>query len=135
MITVLEDFWLDNWSKSVLLADGSISSKRVSGLLNSSLSWASISNLEDSSPLGESASKFVVFSASSTKSVKTLSGSFFISSSDNLKTSVDLDTAVDASCSEDLTELLVTGCVGVLNGLVVHNHSTDVLLNIWGGEK
>lgn len=136
VITILEDFWLDNWSKSILLADRSVPGKGVSGLSNSSLRWAAFAvDLEDGSPFSESASQFVIFSASSTKSIKTLGGCLSIGSSDNLETSVDLDTAVNSSSSKDIAELLITSSVGVLDGLVEHDDSTDVLLNIWGGEK
>lgn len=37
VITVSEDFWLNNWHKSIFLADGSVSGKGVGGLENSSL--------------------------------------------------------------------------------------------------
>jgi len=112
MITILEDLWLDNWHESVLLADGSVSSKGVSGLLNSGIRWADVLiNLKDGSPFSESASQFVIFSASGTKSIKSLGGCLSIGSSDNLETSVDLDTAVNVSGSEDLAELLVSSNV------------------------
>ena len=136
MITILKDFWLNDWSKSILLADGSVPGKGVSSLSNSSLRWAAVLvDLEDGSPFGKSASQFVVFSASSTKSIKTLGGCLSIGSSDNLETSVDLDTAVNSSSSKHIAELLITGSVAVLDGLVKHDDSTDVLLDVWGGEK
>ena len=52
-----------------------------------------------------------------------------------MESSVDFNTAVDSSSSENIAELLVTCSVGIFDGLVEHDHSTDVLLDVWGGEE
>lgn len=108
VITILKNLWLDNWSKSVLLADRSVSGKSVGGLSNSGISRASSCwvDLENGSPLGESASKSIVFSASFAESIKTLSGGLTVGSSNNLKSSIDLDTAVNSLSSKEIAELL-----------------------------
>lgn len=106
MLSILKDLWLDDWHESVLLADRSVSGEGVSGLLDGGLGWASISNLEDGSPFGESASQGIVLSASLSKSIKSLSCSLSIGATDWHESSVDLDTAVNASSSQDLSEFL-----------------------------
>jgi hypothetical protein len=136
VVTILKNLWLDDWSETILLADGSISSERVSSLGDGDLRWAAVLlNFEDGSPLGKSASQLVVLGASGTKAVKTLGGSLIISSSDDLESSVDLDTAVNASGSEDVAELFVSSGIRIFDGLVEHDHSTDVLLDVWGREQ
>jgi len=97
VLTILKDLWLDDWHETILLADGTVSCERMSGLGDSNLSWTFVSNLNYCSPLSESASKGIIFSASSTESVKTLGGGLLISSSDDLESSVNLDTAVNSS--------------------------------------
>jgi len=106
MLSILEDLWLDDWHESVLLADRSVSGEGVSGLLDGGLGWASISNLEHGSPFGESASQGIVLSTSLSKSIKSLSCSLSIGATDWHESSVDLDTAVNASSSQDLSEFL-----------------------------
>jgi hypothetical protein len=71
VVAVSKDLRLDNGSKTVLLADHSVSSKGVSGLKYRELRGATTSNLEHGAPLGESGSSFVVLLASLTKTVKT----------------------------------------------------------------
>lgn len=57
VVTILENLWLDDWDESVLLANRSVSGKGMGSLLDGGLGWASVSDFEDSSPLGESASE------------------------------------------------------------------------------
>jgi hypothetical protein len=97
MISILENLWLDDWYKTILLADRSVSSKGMCGLFDCHLGWKTIGwvNLEHSSPFSESASHRVVFGASLTESIKTLGSSLLFGSSNNLKTSIDLNTAMD----------------------------------------
>ena len=55
--SVLEDLWLNNWDETGVLADGSISCERVSGLFNCLFRWAAVCfvNHDNGSPLSESA--------------------------------------------------------------------------------
>jgi len=106
MLTVLEDLWLDDWHETVLLTDRAVSGEGMSSLSDSGLSWASTTNFEDSSPFREPASQSVVFSASLAKSIKTLGGSLTIGSANWDETSVNLDTAMNSSSSQDVGELL-----------------------------
>ena len=134
VLTILKDLWLDDWHKTVLLADGTVSGKTVGGLSDSKVGWEAITNFEDGSPLSKSATQFVVLSASLAKVIETLSGSLSISTTDNLKTLVDLNTAVDASASQQVTEALAI-FAGITDGLVEHDDARYVLLDIWGGEE
>ena len=134
MISVLENLGLDDRHKSVLLADGSVSGEVVGIFSDSDIAGHSVANLEDSSPLGKSASHLVVLGAPLAKSVESLCGGLLVSSSDDLKPSVDLNSAVDASALKDLSELL-TVFAGVSYGFVKHDDSADVLLNSGGGEE
>jgi len=67
--SISENLWLDDWDKSVVLADGSISSQSVGSLIDGELTWHSVANLENCSPLGKSASFFVESFCSSSKSI------------------------------------------------------------------
>lgn len=134
MISINEDLWLNDWHESVLLADRSISSERVGSLINGNLGWESISNLEDSSPFSESTSHGIILSASLTKSIESGGGSLIIGSSNWDESAINLNSAVNVSSSEDLSEFLsILG--GISNSLIVHDDSAYVLINLWGGEK
>jgi hypothetical protein len=137
VISILKNLWLDDWYETVLLADRSVSGKGVGGLLDSNLGWKTVCwvNLENGSPLGESASHSVVFGASLTESIKTLGGGLLFGTSNNLKTSIDLNTAVDSSRSKELSELLLTINSGISDGLIVHDNTTDVFFKSWSSEK
>lgn len=113
VVSIGEDFWFDNGNKSVFLADSSVSSKRVSSLEHCSLAWSSLANLNNSSPLGESASLFVVLLASFSETVEALSGVLIVGLWDDDETLVDLDTWNDALALEEFNE------VNTVNGLLV----------------
>jgi hypothetical protein len=136
MVTVNQDLWLNDWDKTVLLADRSVSGKSVGVGSDSSLGWEARCwvDLEDSSPLGKSYSHSVVLGTSLAKSIKSLSGSLIWASAEVNDTSVHLDSAVNSSSLENLNE---SGSIGsiVSDSLVEHDHSTDVLLDSWGSEE
>ena len=71
VVTILENFWLDDWYETILLADRTVSGERMSGLSDGHLGWKTVGwvNLKDSSPLGESAAHFVVLGAPLAKSI------------------------------------------------------------------
>jgi hypothetical protein len=59
--SVAEDFRFNNWDKTIVLADGSVSSESPCVFLDGAVSWASSGfvNLEDGSPFSESAAHVV----------------------------------------------------------------------------
>jgi len=101
MISIGDNLWLDNWDETVMLANVTISSKRMGSLLNGNLRWAVFSNLDDSSPFGESASHLIVLLASGTKSIKTLGDTLVIGSWDDGHTSIDLDSSKNTLVGQD----------------------------------
>ena len=135
MLTVLKDLWLDDWYETVLLADGTVSGEGVSVLSDGGLGWAAIADLEDSSPFCESASQCVILSASLTKSIKSLCSSLGVGSSDWDETRVDLNTAMNASSSENIYEFLGAIGSGIADSLVKHDYATNMLVDVWSREK
>lgn len=106
----------------------------MGSLFDGELTWESIADLEDGSPLGEPAALLVEGLASGGEAVKSLSGALLVGASENDKTLVELDTGVDASASEMLDKVLaVSG--SLVNGLLVHDDTADVLLDSWSDEK
>ena len=134
MGTILQDFGLDDGHETVLLTDGAVAGKRVSGLTDSQLGGKAVTNLEDSSPFGEAAAQLVVLGASLAEAIETLSGGLLLGATNNLQASVDLDTAVDASAAEQVTEALAI-LARVLDGLVEHDNTADVLLKLRSREE
>jgi hypothetical protein len=135
VVSVNHDLGLNDGYEAVVLADTTIAGESVGGLVDGELGRSTVLNrdLEDTSPFGESASLFVEGLASSSKSIKTLSGGLVGSSHDD-NTLVDLNSRKDTSGCEVLDEVDSSG--GVLaEGLLEHDDSTDVLLNSGGGEE
>jgi hypothetical protein len=122
--SVLEDLWLNNWDKTGVLADGSISCERVSGLFNGLFRWAAVCfvNLDNGSPLSESDSHSVVLFGSSGHTVETHSGSLVIGSFNGGKTGIDLDSGNNALGSEAIDELSSVQS-RVSSGLVIQDGS------------
>jgi len=106
VVTVGEDLRLNDGHKTVVLADASVSGKRVSGLTDGNFGWSSVTDLADSSPLGESATFLVESLASSGETVKTLSGLLVLGSTDDDKTLIDLNTSEDSAVFKVLNEVL-----------------------------
>lgn len=135
MGTVREDLWLDDWHETSMLADLSISSQRVGSLGDGNFRWASIvGDLQDSSPLGESGSHFVVLLGSLRKAIQSHGDSLISGTLDDGNTSINLDSSENTLVSEDLGQWGSIG--GVLSdSLVVHDSTTDVLVETLGGVK
>jgi hypothetical protein len=136
MVSINHDLGLNDGYKAVVLADTTIAGESVGSLVNGELRRSSIGNtdLEDTSPFGKSASLFVEGFASSSKSIKTLSGSLVGGSSHDDNTLVDLNSSQDTSASEVLDEVDSSGSV-LAEGLLEHDDSTDVLLNSGSSEE
>jgi len=104
MASIGEDFWLNDWDKSSVLADGSVSSKRVGCLSDSLFRWTSglFIDLDYSSPFCESDSHSIVFSSSFVHTVKTHGGSLIFSSLDGGHSNINLDSWDDVLLSKKL---------------------------------
>ena len=96
VVAVSEDLGLNNGSKTVLLADSSVSGKGEGSLLDGEVGWSAVTNLDNSSPLGESASFLVVLLASVSKSVESGGGVLVLGAWDDNESLVDLDAWQDA---------------------------------------
>jgi hypothetical protein len=112
--SVAEDFGLNDGDESVILADGGVSGEAPGVLLDGQVGWAAggFVDLEDSSPLGESAAEVVELLAHVGKRVQSLGGGLSGGEGDILNTLVNLDPWNDASLSKELAEVL-----SVLGGL------------------
>lgn len=134
MFSVLEDFRLNNWHETILLADGAVSGKAVGILSNSQFRRASISNLKNSSPFSKSSTHSVILSASLSEAIESLCSGLSISSTDLNNTSVDLNTAMNSSFPEECSKRLSI-LASISKGLVEHDDSTDVLFDPRSSEK
>lgn len=129
MVSVGEDLRLNNGGKPVLLADSGISSERVSSLSNGELRWASISNLEDGSPLGESCTSLIVLLASLSETVQTSGGLFLVCAWQEDETLVDLDAWDDILCLEQVNKGSAVSRV-LEQSLLEEDDSTDSVLQL-----
>ena len=107
MASIGEDFWLNDWDKTSMLADRSVSSKRVGCLINGLFRWTSsfLIDLDDSSPFCESDSHSIVFFSSFVHTVKTHSGSLIFSSLDGGHSNINLDSWDNVLLGKNLDEL------------------------------
>jgi len=72
--TILENLGFNDGDKAILLADGSVAGESVGGLMNGKVGGEAITDLEDSAPLGKTASFIVEGLGTGSKTVETLSG-------------------------------------------------------------
>ena len=132
--SISEDLWLDDWHETILLADSSVSSKSVGSLTDREITWHTISDLKDSSPFGKSAALVIESLGAASKSIKTLSSILISGSWENDETLVQLDTGMDSLASQQLHEVGTVGS-SLVDGLLVHDHTGDVLLNSLSGKE
>jgi hypothetical protein len=95
--TVSEDLRLDDRDKTILLADGGVTSEGVSVLVDGELRGAAGAgvNLQDSAPLGETSALLVILGATLAQVVNTLGLGLTISATKRDNTLVDLDAGND----------------------------------------
>lgn len=134
MITILKNLWLNNGNKSILLTNWTISCKNNSSLCDWHIWRKILPDLEDSPPFGESAPHLIILSTPLSKTIKPLSSRLVISTSNHLKTCVNLDTTVDSSRSKNFAEFgsifaIVSYC------FIVHNNTADEFFNVWSSKK
>lgn len=120
VITVGKDLGLDDGHKTVLLADGAIAGKSVSGLTDGSHGWAAISNLENSSPLSEAAALGVEGGSASAQAIETLGSGLAVSAHDGDDSLVKLDASLNTAGAEELNQVLSRG-TGLVDGLLIHD--------------
>lgn len=125
-----EDLWLDDGHETVVLADGAVAGKGVGSLADGDHRWASISDLEDGSPLGEAAALGVELGSAAIETVETLGSGLAVGAADGNDSLVKLDTGFDATRAEELDEVLSTGS-GLVYSLLVQDDAGDVLLDSW----
>jgi len=135
VFTVTEDFGFNDGDETIGLADSSISGKTPSVFLDGGFTRAAIrGDLEDSSPLSESATNVVEFLCSLGKSVETESGGFILGFGDDGSTSVELNTGEDTLFLQEFNELLaILG--GLSGGFFVEDDTRDVFFEIGSGEE
>lgn len=135
VITVTEDFWFNDWDQTIGLADSSVSGKTPGVFLDGNITWASVSrDLEDSSPLGESATDVVEFLSSLGQVIKTEGSSFVVGAWDDSSSLIELNTWDNTLFLQEIDELLAI-LSGLSGGFFVEDNTGDVFLEIWGGEE
>jgi len=135
VFTVREDFGFDDGDETVGLADSGISGKTPSVFLDGGFRGAAVGgDLEDSSPLSESATNVVEFLSSLGEVIETEGGGFFVSSGDDSSTLVELNTGEDTLFLQEIHKLLaVLG--GLLGGFFVKDDTRDIFFEIGSGEE
>ena len=84
MVTVRKDFRLNDWDKTIVLADCSVSGQSPSVFLNSEISWSTAADLKNSSPFSESDTLVIVCLGTLGKVIKTEGCGFSFKSAWNL---------------------------------------------------
>ena len=132
--TILENLGLYDGDKAVLLADGTVAGESVGSLLNSKVGGEAITDLEDRAPLGKTASLFVEGLGTGSKTVESLSGGLVLGSHKVDKALVELDADMDATAAEVGYHVGTVGDL-LIDGLLVHDDTGDVFLDLGGGDK
>lgn len=135
MITVSEDFRLDDGNQTVSLADSCVPGESPSILLDGLFGRASICNFKDGSPLGKPASESVVVSGHFGEGIESLGGGLSVGVfGEHFNTLIDFDSWDDSSFEQELNKVL-----SVLGGLLAlfseENDTTDVFIEVGGGEE
>lgn len=134
VVAVLEDFWLDDWDETILLANGAISCQLLGVLFDGGLGWQVLADLEDGTPLSETAAELVVLCAPLAEFIEALGQGFVIGATNGNETSVDFDATVDPSILKNLREFDSLGRV-VAHRLVKHDDAADVLTEAGRGKE
>jgi len=135
VFTVREDFGFDDGDETVGLADSGISGKTPSVFLDGDVRGAAVGgDLEDSSPLSESATNVVEFLGSLGEVVEAEGGGFVLGSWEDSSSLVNLNTGNNTLFFQKVHELL-TLLGGLLGGFFVEDDTRDVLFEIGGGEE
>lgn len=128
VITIRENFRLNNWDDSGALANGGITSENIGVLEDGQFAWASILDLQHAPPLGEMTSVFLVLNATRLQIVESLGGALIFSAKQWHDTLVNFDSGQHVAFFHQLDK--GSSIVGLLvESLVEQNHTGDVLAN------
>jgi len=133
VLTVEEDFRLDDRDQTSVLADGGVSGQAVSAVSDSDLGRASRDG-DDGSPLAEARALLVVFRGSVGKAVQTLAPGFAVAVRERLQSLVDLDTRVDTLLVQAVDERLAS-LGGLVEGFLEEDGTTNVLTEARGRDE
>lgn len=134
VVTIWEDFWLNNWADTVLLADGGIASEGPGDFTDGELTWEVSGDFDDVSPFGETEAQGIVLFATFGEVIKTKGGLFTLSSWNILETFVEFNSCDNVLGLEKFNEVLaIFG--GLLDGFFVEDDTGNGFLEVWGGEK
>lgn len=133
VITVQEDFGLDNGDQTGVLGNGSVTSETVSAVANGDGRGASRDG-NDGAPLGKASTSLVVLGAALGKSVKTRAPRFAIGVGKRVETLVNLDTRNDALLVQAVHHALATADV-LEQSLLEQDGSGDVLAKTGCGHE
>ena len=137
MNAVNHDLGLDDGDKSGLLADSSVATKAMGGLIDGIVGGESFLhvNAEGSPPLGEAGALGVVQDALVVEAIEAGTPVLSITSADKrLEASVNLDSGDNTGLVEHVNEGSAIGGV-LVEGLLVENGSGDVITEVGGGEQ
>jgi len=129
--SISQDFRFDNGNQTIFLTYRSISCQSPSVFLNSLLTWKSITDFQDGTPFGESASIGIVLSCHLCQGIQTHSCSLILSARENLKTLINLNSWYNALVSEHVNEFHSVA-IELIDLFRVKDDSTNILLNSWG---
>lgn len=134
VVSVNQDFRFDDRNDAVGLANRGVSGEGFSGVQHGQVGWLAVTDSENVSPLGESASERVEVSAALVQVIEALGGFFSIGAHDRDDSFVDLDARQDLLGLQHLNESL---SVAVLLGqlFLEQDDSTDVVFEAFSAEQ
>lgn len=71
VVTIGQDFWLDDWDDALGLADGSVTGQDIGVFQDSLVAGGVLADLQDATPLGEVAAVLLVLSATGGQVIET----------------------------------------------------------------
>ena len=133
VLTVEEDFRLDDRDQTGVLADGGVSRQAVRAVGNGDLGRARRDG-DDGSPFAKARALLVVFRGSVGEAIQTLAPGFAVAVRKRSQSLVDLDTRVDTLLIQAVDEsLAILG--GLVEGLFKENGTTNVLTKVRGRDE
>jgi len=126
-------FWLNNWNKTMFLANGCVLSKTKCNMMNSLIRWFSVTKLDYRSPFGKSTSSFIVSCSHIVKIIKSFCESFIWTAWDWSLTFINFNTTQDSFFGQKVNKSssissFMTSC------LFKHNSPTDILFKTFSCE-
>ncbi|GMS91026.1 hypothetical protein PENTCL1PPCAC_13201, partial [Pristionchus entomophagus] len=134
VISVAQHLRLDDGHEAGLLTDRGVSGKNVGVLEHAQMRGRVRGDGEDAAPLGEAATALLESCGLCGESIQSLGGSLSDGAMERHDSEVELDAWNDALLVEQIDELLA-GVGGLVEGLLVEDHSGDVLVEVGRGEE